>query len=143
MDDKTLVTDFLRAKGETEFRALYRRHTPALYQSVWRLARGIEAEALELTQATWVRALERLASFRWESSFRTWLIGVAYNCYREHVRDNRREVSVDCTTIDEFPGKSPEPFTSAESIDLERALCRLPDGYREVLLLHDLEGYTH
>ena len=71
MEDKKLVEEFLSTRSERHFRALYRRHSPALYQSIWRLARGNRVEAEELLQAAWVRALERLDSFRWESSLRS------------------------------------------------------------------------
>lgn len=77
LDDKRLVDEFLSTRSEKRFREIYRRHSPGLYQSIWRLVRGNETEAGELLQATWVRALERLESFRWESSLRSWLVGVA------------------------------------------------------------------
>lgn len=86
LDDKRLVDDFLSTRSEERFRSLYKRHSPGLYQSIWRLVRGNETEAGEILQATWVRALERLESFRWESSLRSWLVGVAYNCFRESLR---------------------------------------------------------
>lgn len=143
MDDKRLVDEFLSTRGEKLFREIYRRHSPALYQSIWRLVRGNETEAGELLQATWVRALERLETFRWESSLRSWLVGVAYNCFRETLRKDNRTVSIDALEIDNLPRTVSGGFNSASAIDLERALSRLPDGYREVFLLHDLEGYTH
>ncbi len=143
LDDKTLVNDFLNTREEQRFRKLYQRHSPGLYQSILRLVRGDETEAGELLQATWVRALESLESFRGESSLRSWLVGVAYNCFRESLRKESRTVSVDALEIDNLPAAVSGGFDLAGSIDLERALFRLPGGYREVFLLHDLEGYTH
>lgn len=143
LNDKRLVDDFLSTRSEGRFRSLYRRHSPGLYQSIWRLVRGDETEAGELLQATWVRALERLESFRWESSLRSWLVGVAYNCFRESLRKESRMVAVDALEIDNLQVKANGKFDIASAIDLERALCRLPGGYREVFLLHDLEGFTH
>lgn len=52
-------------------------------------------------------------------------------------------VAVDALEIDNLSVKANGSFDTAVAIDLERALCRLPGGYREVFLLHDLEGFTH
>ena len=96
---------------------------------------GRAAEAEDAVQDTWVRATARLAEFRGESSLRTWLAGFAINCCRE--RRRRRD-----------PDGAPAPAPSVDDpvvdrLDLERAIAALPDGHREVFVLHDLEGFTH
>lgn len=104
-----------------------------------RSARGDEEEAREIVQETWVRAVEGLEGFRWESTLRTWLVSVALNVGRERARRAGRETPVG------DPVKDPvgDVEMPVESIDLGRAIDALPDGYREVLVLHDLEGFTH
>lgn len=86
-------------------------------------------------QDTWLRATARLEDFRGEASLRTWLAGFTINCCRERWR--RREP--DAPAADE-PSRS-EPVV--DRLDLERAIAALPDGHREVFVLHDLEGFTH
>jgi RNA polymerase sigma-70 factor (ECF subfamily) len=134
------VDAYLAARDEAAFRALYRRHAPALWRMALRLSRGADEEAREIVQETWVRAASRLGTFRWESSLRTWLISIALNCAREQARAAGREQSM--ADVEGAAGGSAAP-PSVDSIDLARAIDALPDGYRRVLVLHDLEGYTH
>lgn len=109
-----------------------------------RLSRGAEEEAREIVQETWVRVAGRLGTFRWESSLRTWLISIALNCARERARAVGRETAVaDVEAAGSFATVPSVGPTSVEPIDLARAIDALPDGYRRVLVLHDLEGYTH
>ena len=136
-DDLALVERFLRGRGEDAFRALYRAHTPALYALALRLTGGDEGEAEDLVQESWVRALTALRSFRGQSALRSWLCGVLVNVRRGRIR-------VDWRTID-APDAEPlaEATSPDDAIDLERAIATLPDGARDVYVLHDVEGYTH
>lgn len=135
-DDRPLVDRFLRGRDETSFRALYRLHTPALFLLALRLVGNVPADAEDAVQEAWMRAVRSLERFRWESSLRTWLSGITINCCREVLRRRRF-------------GNAPEPSDCpsrpwpASALGIEALLRALPDGYREVLLLHDLEGYTH
>jgi RNA polymerase sigma-70 factor (ECF subfamily) len=121
---------------ERAFRSLYRRHTPALYAFACRLMGGESSEVEDIIQDAWLRAVRGLGEFGWRSSLRTWLSSIVLNCCRERWRER--------------------PETSSEGIDapavggdlhlrmdLEAALAGLPPGYRAVLILHDVEGYTH
>jgi RNA polymerase sigma-70 factor (ECF subfamily) len=137
--DQRLVRKFLRAGDEAAFRELYRRHAPALYGLALRLAGGSESDAQDALQDTWARACRTLESFEWRSSLKTWLTGILINRSREMTREQRRRGEQEMT--EEHPAtKCARP---GGEIDLERALANLPAGYREVILLHDLEGYTH
>ena len=136
--DAQLVAAALVHGDETRFRVLYRRHTPALYRLALRLAAGAAADAEDAVQDTWIRAGSRLASFRGESAFRTWLSGILVNRFRETRRQAARRA--------EEPLETFEPAATAadgDRLDLEGAIAALPPGYREVLVLHDVEGYTH
>lgn len=96
---------------------------------------GRRAEAEDALQDAWLRATPRLPEFRGESSLRTWLAGFVVNCCRE--RRRRREA-------DAAPPNDPaRDDLVADRLDLERAIAALPDGHREVFVLHDLEGFTH
>jgi RNA polymerase sigma-70 factor (ECF subfamily) len=138
--DRDLAGLLLQDGDENAFRELYRRHTPRLYQFVVRMLGGAEAEAEDVVQETWIRAAERLDGFRWESQFATWLTGIGVNLCRDRLRRDARRQELQ-------PLDGVEPHTRAsqheERIDLERAIALLPAGYREVLILHDIEGFTH
>jgi RNA polymerase sigma factor (sigma-70 family) len=138
--DRRLVARFLAVSDHASFRRLYEAQTPRLYLWLLRLTGGREAEAEELLQETWLRAVESLPRFRWESSLATWLHGIAANVRREAARDRRILVPLDLVA---FSGPGPDRTGGAEKVDVERAVRELPDGFREVLVLHDLEGYTH
>lgn len=128
---------------EAAFRALYRRHTPRLWALVLRmLGHNARAEAEDVVQETWIRTVESLDSFRWEAAFPTWLTGIGLNCARESLRKRKRrnETSTDGMLERMGDGARPDP---GRRLDLEEAIAALPDGYRTVLVLHDLEGFTH
>ncbi len=140
-DDRELADAIVGEGNELAFRELYRRHTPRLYQFVLRMVNGGEPEAEDVVQETWIRAVDRLGQFRWESKLSTWLIGIGANLCRDRLRRDARRPSVQ---LDETLLPPVGHANGADDrIDLERAIASLPPGYREVLLLHDVEGLTH
>jgi RNA polymerase sigma factor (sigma-70 family) len=139
-EDRILAAAVAADGDERAFRELYRRHTPALYQLVLRVLGGSTADAEDVVQDTWVRAVRQLSKFRWESSLRTWLSAIGLNLARETLRRRGRARSEELT---EQLGLHLPPAKDGERIDLERAIARLPAGYRTVLVLHDVEGFTH
>ncbi len=139
-EDAPLVAAFLRDRDEAAFLALYRRHTAALYRAAWRFLGGDGAEAEEAVQEAWVVAAERLGSFQGESSLRSWLTGIVLNRCRESLRRSTRAARAPLAVA---PAAAPAPAGGLSRLDLERALAELAPGYREVLVLHDIEGYSH
>lgn len=137
--DRSLVLSFLRTRDEMAFRELYRHHTPALYSLALRLVGGSEADSQDVIQETWVRACKMLPGFEWNSSLKTWLSGILINCAREFCRKRHRRSEEQLT--DEF--LSTIAGWTAEGMGLDQIIARLPQGYRHVLVLHDIEGYTH
>lgn len=135
-DDRTLVERYLRERSEGAFRSLYRAHTPYLHCLALRLAGGRADEAEEAVQEAWIRAVQRLEGFAGRSRLRTWLAGFVVNCCREL---RRRRPATDSSPRPE-PVQAP---VDGARLDVERLLAALPDGQREVLVLFELEGYTH
>jgi RNA polymerase sigma-70 factor (ECF subfamily) len=129
------------AGDEPAFRRLYQRHTPRLFQLALRLVGGNTAEAEDVVQDTWIKAAEKLDTFRWEAAFGTWLGAIGINLARETARRRGRRREVEWADAAEPPAA--EPRQHLEPVDLERAIAALPEGYRTVLILHDIEGYTH
>jgi RNA polymerase sigma-70 factor (ECF subfamily) len=99
-----------------------------------------EAEAEDAVQETWIRVCQALDRFRWESTFSTWLLGIGLNVARDHIRRNARSIELDMENLPDPPGPVDVP---EDRIDLERSISLLPDGYRTVLVLHDVEGMKH
>ena len=139
LSDRELADLVVQQGDEDAFRALYGRHTPAVFQFVKRLVGGDTADAEDIVQEAWLRAARGLEGFRWQSAFRSWLSGIALNRVRELARKRKRSlVQVD--------GEWEMPVAAHDAgkrIDLERALELLPPGFRTVLVLHDVEGFTH
>jgi RNA polymerase sigma-70 factor, ECF subfamily len=135
MGDPDDVAGFLRDRDEAGFLRLYRAHTPALFRVAARLL-GERSQAEDAVQETWLRAIAGLPGFRGDSSLRTWLTGIAINCCREALR--RRAAAPQGE-----PHERGVRAVAEDALDLTRALLRLPEGYREVLVLHDVEGFTH
>lgn len=124
-------------------RRLYDAHVDRVYRLCYRFA-GEDHLARDFTQEAFVRAFERLDTFRGEAAFGTWLCSiatsVALNGLRQVKRFRGREVALD-EELRTTEGRSRvEPDLKEK---LERAIDALPEGYRAVFIMHDLEGYTH
>ncbi|MGK2963122.1 MAG: RNA polymerase sigma factor [Gemmatimonadaceae bacterium] len=125
--------------AEAAFRELFRRHTPHLLQFVTRVLGPASADAEDVVQDTWLRAYPALVTFRHESSFPTWLCSVGLRAALDSMRRGRRHVAGEL-----FDGDaSIEPPATEDRMELESAIARLAPGYRMVLVLHDVEGFTH
>ena len=125
------------------FEQLYRDNLGRVYALCFRLA-GNPTLAEELTQDVFVRAWQKLGSFRGESAFFSWLYPLAVNVALSERRARRRRTSRVFNTDDLTPFDRPERPPGPEGgFDLERALGALPPGARAVFVLHDVEGYKH
>jgi RNA polymerase sigma-70 factor (ECF subfamily) len=123
------------------FEHLYRMHLPRVHSLVRRMAGGRDAD--ELTQDVFVRVWQKLATFRGDSAFGTWLHRLTINVVIERFRTEaaRRQKLHDGEEIFETLSA---PLRSGDlSMDFEAALRKLPDGAREIFVLHDVEGYKH
>lgn len=139
--EKAWASRFLAEGDEEAFANLYRRHNARLYALLLRLLAWDSTLAQDALQETWLRAVRSLSRFRWESSFFHWLRGIALNHCRELWRASRkRHHSIG--DLDQQVGKV-YSGQSGLAIDLERAIAKLPEGYRTVMILHDIEGLTH
>jgi len=123
------------------FEHLYRTHLPKVHSLVRRMTGGRDAD--EVTQDVFVRVWQKLGSFRGDSAFATWLHRLAVNVVIERFRQDttRRQRLHDGEEIFETLSA---PLPSRDfSMDFEAALVSLPDGAREIFVLHDVEGYKH
>lgn len=140
-----LVSDDLvaraRAGDRAAFEGLYRAHVGRVYALCLRMTAD-RGHAEELTQDTFVQAWRRLATFRGESAFGTWLHRIAVHAMLgERRTSSRREARV--IPLAEPPSGRSEAFDGLFEVDLERAIAALPPGARSVFVLHEIEGYAH
>ncbi|HEX5004931.1 MAG TPA: RNA polymerase sigma factor [Gemmatimonadales bacterium] len=132
----------LAASGDAQaFERLYRRHVTRIHNLVRRMHGADDAD--DVTQDVFVRAWEKLGTFRGESAFSTWLYRLAVNVVltrREERGRRRNRYSDDERALAAAPSRRTSPEAA---MDLEVAVKRLPDGAREVFVLHDVEGFKH
>ena len=137
----------LAAHGDRRaFERIYRANTDRVFSICVRMT-GDRVRAEELTQDVFVRAWEKLGSFRGESAFSTWLHRLAVNLVLNERKSERRQESrmdAGVEDMDVLPAtRNREDNSPALSMDLEQAIAGLPPGARKVFVLHDVEGYTH
>ena len=140
-------TDLIRRAQQGDraaFETLYRAHAGRVYALCLRHTSDA-AQAEERTQDAFVRAWERLATYRGESAFSSWLYRLTVNEVLLGRRAERRREQRVLTTDDPAALERPRGAdpASGRALDLERAVAALPPGAREVFVLHDVEGYRH
>jgi RNA polymerase sigma-70 factor (ECF subfamily) len=141
--DEGELIDRVVAGDSVAERALYDAHVSRIYRLVFRLV-GDDDIARDLTQETFIRAFDRIETFRRQSSLSTWLhsiaVSIALNRLRSLNLSRKRELSLDDVAEPSSPARSAEPDLK---VRLTQAINRLPRGYRTVFVMHDVEGYTH
>jgi RNA polymerase sigma-70 factor (ECF subfamily) len=142
VNDIQLITRVVAGDAAAE-RELYEMYVDRIYRLAFRLA-GDDELARDFTQATFIRAFEKIGSFRGESSLSTWLhsigVSVALNGLRKTKRQRSREAPMEeGLTI----GSSRTEADPDLKERLARAIDSLADKYRTVFVMHDVEGYTH
>jgi len=141
-NDTDAVEAALAASGDAHaFERLYRAHVGRVLSLVRRMLNDEDAD--EVTQDVFVRAWQKLGTYRGEAAFGTWLHRLAVNVIlgRRQVLGQRRDrfFPDDTALATVSAGRSAPEL----SLDFESAVARLPDGARQVFVLHDVEGYRH
>ncbi len=134
------------------FEHLYRLHSRRVYALCLRMTTNT-AEAEDLSQEAFLQVFRKLDTFRGDSAFSTWLHRLVVNI----VLMRLRKKSLPATSLDEMPEPDEEAggpgkelgapdvrlSGSIDRVNLQRAIDRLPPGYRAVFVLHDIQGYEH
>ncbi len=123
------------------FEALYRQHVDKVYGLCLRMT-GDVSEAEDCTQEAFIQAWSKLAKFRGDSAFSTWLHRIAVNAVLGRMRKSKREQDRIQVVADTRPVRSTTADTG-ELRDLAKAVDRLPEGARHVFVLHGVYGYSH
>lgn len=140
-------------QGDAEaFERIYGLHNRRVYALCLRMV-GNTAEAEDLTQEAFLQLFRKIGTFRGESAFSTWLHRLAVNV----VLMRLRKKTLAATSLDEatepdedaggprkdIGGPDLRLSGSVDRVNLERAVERLPPGYRSIFVLHDVQGYEH
>lgn len=138
---------------ERGFERIYRLHSQRVYALCLRMTRGNTAEAEELTQESFLQLFRKIGTFRGEAAFSTWLHRLAFNIVLMRLRKrNYQAVSLDemlepgekAAGIEKYIGERDLRLCgTVDRMDLERAIEQLPQGYKTVFILHDVQGYQH
>ena len=144
-DEDNDLVESARAGDCNAFEQLYRRHRDRIYALLWRLSGGDASLAEDLLQESFVRAWQKLHTFRGESRFGTWLHRLSANVglsdrrtrLRRVGHEQRMEEATDRVAVGE------KDVSADKRMDLELAISRLPERARTVLVLYDVEGYSH
>lgn len=122
---------------------MYDAHVDRVYRLAYRLA-GDADLAQDFTQETFVRAFNKLREFQGRSAFSTWLhaitVSVSLNALRKVKRIRQREVDIDDVEPIYAAARQAEPDLKQR---LKNAIASLPEHYRAVFVMYDMEGYTH
>jgi RNA polymerase sigma-70 factor (ECF subfamily) len=129
------------------FEQIYQRHHRRVYSICLRMLQS-PSEAEDLTQDVFIQLYRKIGSFRGDSAFTTWLHRMTVNQVLMHFR--KRTVKFERTTEE---GETPvqivagtaNPFKMpiVDKIALDNAIAQLPTGYKNVFVLHDIEGFEH
>ncbi len=129
------------------FEEIYKRHHRRVYSICMRMLQR-PSEAEDLTQDTFIQLYRKIGSFRGDSAFTTWLHRMTVNQVLMHFR--KRTVKYEKTTEEgETPVQmvagtaNPERMRIVDKIALDNAIEQLPKGYKNVFVLHDVEGFEH
>jgi RNA polymerase sigma-70 factor (ECF subfamily) len=134
------------------FERIYQLHSRRIYSLCLRMVSNT-AEAEDLTQEAFLQLFRKIATFRGESAFSTWLHRLAVNVVLMRLRKKKVSESSleEATEPDEESGGPRRDFGapdlrlsgSIDRVNLQRAIDELPPGYKQVFVLHDMQGYEH
>jgi RNA polymerase sigma-70 factor (ECF subfamily) len=144
-------TDLLaRARNgdEDAFRGLVDRYTPKIYRLIFSIL-GRAQESEDATQEVFFKVHRKLATFREDSAFYTWLYRVAFNTASDHLKKRKRDRTVYVEDVSRLPVEDPEGTPDEglirESLrkEVREALASLPEKFRLVLTLREIDGLTY
>ena len=141
--DESQLLARVRAGDPAAERALYDAHVDRVYRLAYRMT-GDEALAQDFTQEAFIRAFSRMHTFRGDSALSTWMhtvtTSVVLNGLRKVKKFRTSEIDLEQARGTAGGTRRAEPDLQDR---LRQAVDGLPDGYRTVFVMHDIEGYTH
>lgn len=138
--DETALVAACRRGNRAAMERLYVLHRRRVFNLIIRIAGAAVAE--ELSQEVFIKIFKNLVNFRGDSQLTTWIYRLTVNTTLTYMTRRPRHLPLDEQA--EEPAAAEGPLANpALRLRIERAMKRLPDGYRAVLVLHDVEGLNH
>jgi RNA polymerase sigma-70 factor (ECF subfamily) len=140
--DTDLIARVLTREDQHAFGELVRRHQSPVRAFLTRMTRGDVHLADDLAQETFLKAWQKLYTFRGGAKFSTWLFGIAFNEFRAAARQ-RKELALEEM---EAPPETAQPAANLNSnlrLDLTEAFKVLSSGERAAIVLCCQNGLTH
>jgi RNA polymerase sigma-70 factor, ECF subfamily len=131
--------------GEKEaFEQIYWRHHRRVFLICSKIIKDPSASE-DLTQEVFVKLFRKMSTFRGEARLSTWLYRTAVNEALMHIRSrkSRREELTESGEVPEYFSNGGEARALLDRLTLEEAVEMLPRGYRNVFVLHDVNGFGH
>jgi RNA polymerase sigma-70 factor, ECF subfamily len=146
-EDKAAALDSIQRaqSGDVDaFERLYREHSGRIFALCLRLEAGDSTMATELMQDVFIKAWRRLATFRGDCAFSSWLHRLAVNTMLENARGDRRRIArvLPMDDMSRLAGAAKSSGIELK-MDMENAIASLPKGARLAFVLHDVEGFQH
>ena len=143
-DESVIIKEVIKGNKDA-FKILYDKHSKKIYALCLRMVSDVHY-AEDLTQDIFVRAWEKIGTFKFKSMFYTWLYRLSLNVIMRKgykiKNDNEKIINADYEDVYKNQ-KHLETENINEKIDYERALAKLPAQARKIFILHDINGYTH
>ena len=131
------------SSGDTSaFKQLFDSHMPRVYGFCLRISADKDL-ADDLAQTVFIKAWEKLGSFKFESKFTTWLHSIAMNEFLSHRRSGNNFMKKITELFNHHERHSKYASRFDAGIDIESALSGLSEQARMVVVMHDIEGYKH
>lgn len=141
-DEKLIVAGAIRNERRAQD-AIYDKHSPGVYRLAFRMCNDADM-ASDLTQETFIRAFNALRGFRHESTLATWIHRIAVTVILSALRaSRRRDARRAPIELAGSIGLSDHHTDVPLRESLFAAIDALPNGYRTVFIMYEIEGYTH
>lgn len=140
-------TQPLTEHDQQAFDELYQKYHELVYSICFRMTQNA-SESEDLTQDVFIRLFQTVGSFRGESAFTTWLYRLTVNLVLMHFRKRKRRLD-QMNENGELPGyivpgsQDPKRMRIVDRILLSEVITKLPEGYRQAIILHDIQGLQH
>lgn len=134
VQDEQVVRRYLKHRRERDFRIIYQQHNDKLFRLAMHMLRYNQYWAKDAVQEMWIVALRKVDAFEWRSSLNTWLTSILLNILKRYYPKTVEQQLVADKSYDEF---------NMNMQDIIRSVNSLSDGYKQVFVLHDIEGYKH
>ncbi len=144
MSDRKLIS-LVRGGDGSALELLFERHYGTVFRIAWRFC-GVRQDAEDIAQEVFVKLVRKVASFRGDSAFTTWLYRIAVNTALDFRRKSDAGRSRHEEYVENRIHHNPGPSAGVNPVDSERlraAIDELPEKQRAAILLVFSEGLTH